>query len=123
MNNSVGAGVRVLYGKFKRQGGGLGTTGSDFDLSLLDPHYAYSLDFTTTNIAPFIENVFRINDLLSITPGMRYEWLRSTAKGYITDGTEEVGTDSARNRYIPLFGIGAQYKTTHTTNIYANISQ
>ena len=123
MDNTLAAGVRVFTGKFKREGGGLGTTGSDFDLSLLDPHYEYNLDFTTTNIAPFIENIFRLNSRLSITPGIRYEYLRSTARGYITDGSEEVTTDSARNRYIPLFGIGLQYKTTRTTNIYANISQ
>ncbi|MBN9380460.1 MAG: TonB-dependent receptor [Chitinophagaceae bacterium] len=123
MNNTLAAGVRVFVGKFKRQGGGLGTTGNDFDLSLLDPHYAYDLDFTTTNIAPFVEHIFRLDDRFSITPGIRYEYLRSSAKGYITDGTEEVTTDSARKRHIPLFGIGLQYKTTHTTNIYGNISQ
>lgn len=123
MNNTLAAGVRVFAGKFKRQGGGLGTTGSDFDLSLLDPHYAYDLDFTTTNIALFIENIFRLTPLLSITPGIRYEWLRTSAKGYITDASEAVTTDSCRKRYIPLFGIGLQYKTTHSTNIYANISQ
>jgi len=123
MNNTLAAGIRVFYGKFKRQGGGLGTTGSDFNLSLLDPHYQYDLDFTTTNVAPFVENIFRINNQLSVTPGVRYEYINSTAKGYITDGNEEVRTDSSKKRYIPLFGIGAQYKTTHTTNIYANISQ
>jgi Fe(3+) dicitrate transport protein len=123
MKNTLGAGVRIFYGKFKRQGGGLGTTGSDFDLSLLDPHYDYSLDFTTTNIAPFIENIFRVTDHLSITPGFRFEYLRSTARGYITDNSTEVYTDSARRRYIPLFGIGAQYRVTKSTNIYANISQ
>lgn len=123
MNNTLAAGVRVFYGQFKRQGGGLGTTGTDFDLSLLDPRYEYALNFTTTNIAPFVENIFRLNERLSITPGMRYEYLRTTAKGYITDDNQPVYTDSARNRYIPLFGIGVQYKITRTTNIYGNISQ
>lgn len=123
MNNTLAAGVRVFAGKFKRQGGGPGTTGSDFDLSLVDPHYGYDLDFTTTNIAPFVENIFRLTPQLSITPGMRYEYLRSAAKGYITDAAEKVMTDSARKRYIPLFGIGLQYKTTWSTNLYANISQ
>lgn len=123
MNNTLAAGVRVFAGKFKRQGGGPGTTGSDFDLSLVDPHYGYDLDFTTTNIAPFVENIFRLTPQLSITPGMRYEYLRSAAKGYVTDASEKVMTDSARKRYIPLFGIGLQYKTTWSTNLYANISQ
>ena len=123
MKNTLGAGVRIFYGKFKRQGGGLGTTGSDFDLTLLDPHYEYSLDFTTTNLAPFIENIFRVTDRLSITPGVRLEYLRSSALGYITDNGTQVNTDTARNRYFPLLGLGTQYRVTRNTNIYANISQ
>ncbi|MHA4811456.1 TonB-dependent receptor domain-containing protein [Flavitalea flava] len=123
MNNTLGAGARIFYGKFKRQGGGQGTTGSDFTLSLLDPRYEYGLDFTTTNVAPFIENVFRVTDNLSITPGIRYEYLRSTAKGYITIDGDQVNTDSVRKRYVPLMGVGVQYRTTRTSNLYANISQ
>jgi Fe(3+) dicitrate transport protein len=47
--NTLAAGVRYAYAWFKRQGGGQGTTGSDFDLSVTGP-YEYDLDFTTTNI-------------------------------------------------------------------------
>jgi len=123
MGNTLAGGIRYFVGKFKRQGGGLGTTGSDFDLTLLDPHYEYDLDFTTTNIAPFVENIFRITDKLSVTPGFRYEYINSTIRGYTTDGNTQINSDGSKNRYIPLFGIGLQYKTTKTTNIYANISQ
>lgn len=123
MSNTVAVGLRIFTGKFKREGGGLGTTGSDFNLSLLDPHYEYALDFRTTNLAPFVENIFRLSHQFSVTPGMRFEYLRTTAHGYITDNGIEVLTDSSRNRFVPLFGIGLQYKTTHTTNVYANISQ
>jgi Fe(3+) dicitrate transport protein len=122
MNNSLAAGVRIFTGKFKRQGGGLGSAGSDFNLNVLDPHYEYDLDFTTTNLAPFAENVFRITPALSITPGIRYEYIRSTVNGYITDGGQ-VNSDLTKDRSIGLFGIGVQYKTTPTTNIYGNISQ
>ncbi|GGA97963.1 TonB-dependent receptor family protein [Puia dinghuensis] len=122
MSNSLAAGVRVFAGRFIRQGGGLGTTGSDFNLSLLDPHYGYDLAFHTTNIAPFVENVFRITHRLSITPGVRFEYLRSTAKGYITDGGD-VNSDNSKSRSFGLFGVGVQYKTSCTTNLYGNISQ
>jgi Fe(3+) dicitrate transport protein len=122
MNNTLAAGARIFFGKFKRQGGGLGTTGSDFDLTLLDPHYEYDLDFTTTNFAPFIENIFRITNKLSVTPGFRFEYIKSTAKGYVTDANQ-IDVNNSKNRYVPLLGIGAQYRTTTSTNIYANISQ
>jgi Fe(3+) dicitrate transport protein len=122
IDNTIAAGVRIFTGKFKRQGGGLGTTGSDFDLTLLAPGYEYDLDFTTTNIAPFIENIFRVTNNFSITPGFRYEYIRSTVMGYITDG-DKINSNLSKNHSVPLFGIGLQYKTTATTNIYANISQ
>jgi Fe(3+) dicitrate transport protein len=106
----------------KREGGGLGTTGSDFDLTLLDPHYGYNLNFTTTNIAPFVENIFRLSKHLSVTPGFRYEYLKSTTDGYIDNDVAQI-THGSKNRYFALFGVGAQFITTSATNIYANISQ
>ncbi|WP_317505179.1 TonB-dependent receptor family protein [Flavitalea sp. BT771] len=122
MNNTLATGVRYAYAWFKRQGGGEGTTGSDFDLTVLGD-YEYDLDFTTTNVAPFAENIFRINDRLTITPGFRFEYLRSTAKGYKTVDDDKLPANEGRNRYIPLFGLGAEYKIGVNTNIYANISQ
>ncbi|HEK21332.1 TonB-dependent receptor [Mucilaginibacter sp.] len=122
-DNTLAAGVRIFTGKMKRQGGGEGTTGSDFDLTLLDLRYEYDLDFTTLNIAPFLENTFKLNDRFSITPGIRYEYINSTAKGYVTDGNDVLTSDRSKNRYVALFGIGLQYKTTNSTNIYGNISQ
>jgi Fe(3+) dicitrate transport protein len=120
--NTLAAGIRLSYGKMKREGGGLGTTGSDFDLTLLDPHYGYNLNFTTTNIAPFAENIFRLSKRLSVTPGFRFEYLKSTTDGYIDNDIEQI-THGSKNRYFALFGVGAQFITTPATNIYANISQ
>jgi Fe(3+) dicitrate transport protein len=122
IKNSLAAGVRFFYGRMRRQGGGPGSRGSDFDLNIYDGNYEYALDFSTTNIAPFVEHIFKFSDRFTITPGFRFEYINSTIKGYITDGVK-VTRDESRNRYIPLFGIGSQFKTTATTNIYANCSQ
>ncbi len=125
MKNTLATGVRFFSGKMKRQGGGKGTTGSDFDLTLVEPGYEYDLDFTTTNIAPYIENTFRVNEKLSITPGLRYEYINSTIKGFnpSDDGSDVVYSDNSKKRNIFLAGIGAQFNVTSTTNIYANFSQ
>ncbi len=123
MNNTVAMGLRYYYGKMHRQGGGTGTTGSDFDLTLLSKGYEYDLNFTTTNVAPFIENIFRISDNFSLTPGVRFEFLNSTAKGFTTDEDNLQKTDKSKNRYILLLGMGLQYKTSESNNIYANWSQ
>ena len=123
--NTLATGVRFFTGKMKRQGSGLGTTNSDFDLTLLDPRYEYDLDFTTTNIAPFIENTFRLTDRFTLTPGFRYEYINSTIKGYNPndDKSGEVVSNRSKNRNIFLAGLGLQYKTNSLTNFYANISQ
>jgi Fe(3+) dicitrate transport protein len=106
----------------KREGGGLGTTGSDFDLTLLDPRYEYNLNFTTTNIAPFVENIFHAGKRLSVTPGFRYEYLSSASEGYIDNDVTQTAY-GLKKRSFALLGIGMQFITTATTNIYANISQ
>jgi Fe(3+) dicitrate transport protein len=121
LDNTLAGGVRYANAWFKRQGGGEGTTGSDFNLSVIG-NYEYDLYFTTTNIAPFIENIFRLNNRLTVTPGFRLEYLKSTGKGYTGDSIK-ILTNENRKRYIPLFGIGSEYKASANTNIYANISQ
>lgn len=120
--NTLASGLKYAYARFKRQGGGKGTTGTDFDLSVTGT-YEYDLDFTTTNVAPFIENVFRPTQRLTITPGFRFEYLKSTGKGYKDEEGDKIITDENRKRTIPLFGIGTEYKTSSNTNIYANITQ
>ena len=123
--STLATGARFFYGKMKRQGGGVGTTSSDFDLTLVEPNFEYDLDFTTTNLAPFNENTFYFGDKFSVTPGLRYEYINSTIRGF-SPGEDEnslVYSDRSKNRYIFLSGIGLQFKTSSTTNIYANWSQ
>jgi Fe(3+) dicitrate transport protein len=124
-SNTLATGIRFFTGNMKRQGGGEGTTGTGFDLTLVDPVYEYDLNFTTTNVAPFVENIFRFGDQLSITPGLRYEYIQSTVKGYYPNEAEDgtIDSDQSRTRHIFLAGLGIQYKTSTTTNIYANWSQ
>jgi len=122
MKNTLATGVRYAYAWFKRQGGGEGTSGSDFDLTVKGD-YEYNLDFTTMNVAPFVENIFRVTDHLTVTPGFRFEYLKSTAKGYTTEGNDKLIAAEARKRSMPLFGLGIEYKLTGSTNFYGNISQ
>jgi len=124
VNQTLAIGMRYFNGKMKRQEGGPGSTGSDFDMNLYGGKYENDLDFTTTNLAFFIENTFRLGEKFSITPGLRYEYLNSAAKGYITDDNDSIlAIDRSKNRYIPLAGMGLQFKTSYTTNMYANCSQ
>ena len=120
--STLAGGFRQSYAWFNRQGGGEGTTGSDFDLSYTG-NFEKSMNFTTTNFAPFVENIFKLSNSFSITPGMRLEYLKSTAKGYsIVDG-DKLLSDAKRTRTFTLLGVGSQYKISRNTNLYGNISQ
>lgn len=120
--STFAAGIRQSYAWFKRQGGGEGTTKSDFDISI-SGDWGYDLDFTTTNFAPFAENIFKITKNFTITPGFRFEYLKSTAKGKKEVDGDILISNEARTRTFALFGIGTEWKPTKNTSIYGNFSQ
>ena len=119
-SSTLAAGARWFDGKMHRQGGGEGTTGSDFDLSLVPgAQYEYDIRFATRNLAAWFDNAVRFGDRLSIAPGLRIEYLRSTADGY----TDTTFAPQAKARTIPLAALGATWLASGTTAIYANASQ
>jgi Fe(3+) dicitrate transport protein len=120
--STLAGGFRFTYEWFKREEGGEGTTGSDFDLSVTGD-YENNLNFTTLNIAPFVENIFRVGKKFTITPGARFEYLKSTSKGYVTNDNVKQIANEARLRTYPLLGIGLEYKPSVNASIYGNISQ
>ncbi len=122
---TLAAGVRFFYGSMIRQEGGVGSTDIGPDFTNYGGDYENNLTFTTLNVAPFVENTFHIGRNLSVTPGFRFEYINSTAKGFVTDSTGNylINVNGNKARYIPLAGLGLQYKTSRNTNIYGNISQ
>lgn len=125
--HTLAAGVRFFDGWMKRQEGGTGSTGEDANFTNYNPNNMYDndLDFTTLNIAPFVENTFHIGKCLSVTPGFRFEYIKSTATGHVLDSTGSyyIPVNESKPRSIPLAGLALQYKTTATTDIYGNITQ
>jgi len=122
--HTLASGMRVYFGSFGREEDAIGTSSKGFDLSLTEaPEETYT--FTTTNIAPFVENTFRLSDRFSLTPGLRLEILESTVEGEREDPITglDVEVDDERVRAFLLGGLGAQYRTSESTNLYANISQ
>ena len=118
--NSIATGVRLFGGEMHRQEGGPGSTGSDFDMDLVGGPYETDMKFGNFNAAAFAENEFRISPRLTFTPGARVEFLHSTARGYTAD---TVATPRSKDRTFVLFGAGAAYRATATTDIYANATQ
>jgi Fe(3+) dicitrate transport protein len=90
-------------------------------------------NYPNLNMACFFENIFYIDSSLSLTPGLRYEYIDTKSDGYyravylnlvdqpIYDTTIFNSNQNKRNFF--LLGIGASYKYKYKYEIYTNISQ
>jgi Fe(3+) dicitrate transport protein len=120
LKSTFTAGLRYFTETTTRDQKGTGTTASDFDLSLIKP-YGIDLHLHTDNYAVFAENMFNITSKFSVTPGFRYESIKTDMSGVILNATFPVNYQSNRN--FPLFGTGLQYQLTKSSQFYGNISQ
>lgn len=115
----------------RRQGSGSDGHGPDF--SYLEGRQLDSdFRFPSRNIAFFAENVFWIGDNWSITPGLRYERIRTASDGWY----HQVNRDLAGNviheatidehreneRDFLLYGIGIGHRLRSDLEIYGNFS-
>lgn len=120
MGSTITGGIRYFTEETKRRQKGIGTVGSDFDLTLVKP-YGIDLKFHTVNYAAFAENIFQITKKLSVTPGFRYEIINTHLNGVISNASFPVSYQ--QNRSFPLFGTGVQYRLGRSSELYGNISQ
>ncbi len=101
---------------------GKGTTGTGYDLSLVDPVFGRDIHFKTKNIALFAENNFMVGPRLTISPGIRWEKGDSKMSGKIVYYTVNPLPTTISHDFI-LAGISAQYQLTPENILYAGISQ
>ena len=127
-------GGRFYHGRnHSTQGLGSTGTGPDFDYADSDELITYDYRFPNRNASLFIENIFYLNNKFSVTPGLRYENILTTAKGYygtiykdLAGNIVEVNrTNEERDngRSFLLAGVGVNYRPTAFVDIYSNISQ
>jgi Fe(3+) dicitrate transport protein len=121
--NSLSAGGRYFRGTTDRFQNGKGDTGFDYNLDILNS-YPTDLDFLTTNVAFFAENIFRIGKNFLVVPGIRMEFINNTANGRLNmSGNNELKiNDQNKTRQFILPGIGVEYHIGQT-EIYGNYSQ
>ena len=118
------------------QGPGTDGFGPNFDFQYQDyPYYnnQSNYKYPNQNISLFTENIFYISDKISLTPGIRYENIRTESDGYYSqinfDNAGNVIYDNTvfenkiRNRSFLLFGLGSSYKPSKYIEMYANASQ
>ncbi|WP_161889295.1 TonB-dependent receptor [Pontibacter russatus] len=124
------------YRGFTDQQQGDGSTATDADFrfySETGAPNASAYDYLSRNIALFAENIFNITPKLSLTPGVRYEWINTNADGsyrhVVPDQAgniirdEVVPEDRSNSRNVLLLGLGLSYKPSEEMEVYANFSQ
>ncbi len=124
---TLSAGLRLYKGTtYRYASDGKGTTGIDYDMRLSDGIWNRDIDFKTTNLAAFAENIFRVTKNFIIIPGIRYEYITGNAggrNGFTSTGAEIILQDQKKSRGFLLAGIGAEYHTGKASEWYANITQ
>ncbi|MFM7769209.1 MAG: TonB-dependent receptor family protein, partial [Bacteroidota bacterium] len=118
---SVVAGARIYNGNTDRFQKGIGTTGSDYNMSISNLGFRNVYDFNTQNAALFSEIPVYISKRFLFVPGFRYEFIHAKTSGmtnYSTLLPEQVKT---RKRF--LVGFGAEYHFNDKNELYANASQ
>jgi Fe(3+) dicitrate transport protein len=127
-------GSRFYHGfNHSRQGSGTGGKGANFSFPDEDQDKLYDYDFPNENTSVFLENIVYLHEKLSLTPGVRFEYINTLADGYY----DEIQTDLAGNiifrdrhpekrrseRNFVIMGLGIGYKPKSNIELYTNLSQ
>jgi Fe(3+) dicitrate transport protein len=109
MESNLASGVQVMTNDLHRTQLGKGTTGDDYDLTLVDPVWGRDLHFATNNIAIYAENSFYVLKNLKVNAGARVEMGESSMSGKISYYPENRIPVSIKHQY-PLLGASFSYK-------------
>ena len=125
------------YNSFSQsvQGPGSSSKDADFNFDYINfPNYINQSEYSypNNNLAIFGENIFYVNESLSITPGFRFENINTSLDGYYrkinldaagnTIYNERFDESDTKKRRFLLIGLGLSYKK-RGLELYTNISQ
>ena len=120
--NTFAAGIQYMNNDLHRRQLGKGTTGSDYDLTLVDPGWGRDVHLKTKNVALFAENRFQLLNNLSVNAGTRVEIGQTDMSGtinYYPNGDLPVTI----KHQFPLLGINISYKPAGNMELYGGWSQ
>jgi Fe(3+) dicitrate transport protein len=123
-------GTRYYHG-FNHSVQGFGSKASTADFNFVrENETTYDYTFLNQNVALFVENIIHLSRRISLTPGLRYEYIHTTADGYYGKINRDLAgniTDITRNneervneRQFLLGGIGLSVKPLLRMNITQN---
>ncbi|MEJ0102580.1 MAG: TonB-dependent receptor [Bacteroidota bacterium] len=121
-NSFLAAGIQYMNNDLHRTQLGKGTTGSDYDLTLVEPGWGRDMHFKTQNVALFAENSFRLLHNLSINAGARVEMGHTDMSGTISYYPDNEIPLTLKHHF-PLFGASFSYRPEDNLEVYGGWSQ
>lgn len=122
LESNLTFGAQYMNNDLHRRQQGLGTTGTDYDLSLVKPRWGRDIHFKTKNIALFAENSFKIFKDLTANIGFRMESGESRMSGSIVYyPTEKIPV--LISHQFSLLGGSFSYKPLEFVEFYGGFSQ
>ncbi len=127
-----------FYNTNNDQRQGPGTNGLNANFSFADEEFPNferqsQFDFPNLNVAVFGENIFNITDRFSVTPGFRFEYIKTESEGSFRNIVLDLAGNPLLNEELPdnrtfernfvLLGVGAAYKLNTSGEFYANFSE
>lgn len=133
LRNTLASGIRLYKGNGNsKQGNVLNGSGANFEFNN-ETEILNQYSFPNYNAAGFVEQIIRITDKWNITPGVRFEYIRTKADGYyvnqVVDLRDSIVSSNSHviQRISPrtflIGGIGSSYKPNDHTEFYGNLSQ
>lgn len=120
----------------QRQGPGSIADTPDFEFAADEfPNYERQsqFNFPNLNVAVFGENIFNLSQKFSLTPGFRFEYIKTESEGSFRNIVLDLAGNPLLNEEVPdnrtfernflLLGLGAAYKLSPSAELYANFSQ
>ncbi len=118
------------------QGPGTAEAGADFTLAT-EAYPAYpnqsSFAFPNRNVAVFAEHILQFTDRFSVTPGARFEYIRTESRGtydridFDLAGNpireEEFSDNRVFSRQLLLLGVGLSFLHSERFELFANLSE
>lgn len=123
-----------FYQGFTTNRQGDASDAADADFRFLNPNdlEKSNYEFPSRNTSLFVENLFTLGPKWTITPGVRFEYIRTASDGFFKRRVfsggqvifEEKIQDARMNkRSFALFGLGVGYKVKTELEAYFNFSQ
>lgn len=117
----LATGLAVSNNDHHRRQLGVGTTGTDYDLTLTAP-FRRDVHYRTRNLALYVENDVRVTPAWSIVPGARVETGRTRMTGTLAY-YDPADLPTTVKHDFPLFGLRSTYRWSGHSETYAGWSQ